>query len=76
MDLLRPDFGARSVLDRFQQVEPVVLFTVDGYRYGGKEHDRRDAVAELRAELPRCALSSTSRCSARPPPKAPSPGRT
>ncbi|HEX5566295.1 MAG TPA: AMP-binding protein, partial [Streptomyces sp.] len=32
-----PDFGARSVLDRFQQVEPVVLFAVDGYRYGGKE---------------------------------------
>ncbi|KND26739.1 acetoacetate--CoA ligase [Streptomyces acidiscabies] len=47
-----PDFGARSVLDRFQQVEPVVLFTVDGYRYGGKEHDRREAVAELRRELP------------------------
>ncbi|GAA2097889.1 acetoacetate--CoA ligase [Streptomyces albiaxialis] len=47
-----PDFGARSVLDRFQQVEPVVLFTVDGYRYGGKEHDRADVVAELRRELP------------------------
>jgi acetoacetyl-CoA synthetase len=47
-----PDFGARSVLDRFQQVEPVVLFTVDGYRYGGKEHDRRRTVAELRRELP------------------------
>lgn len=47
-----PDFGARSVLDRFQQVEPVVLFTVDGYRYGGKEHDRVDVVAELRRELP------------------------
>ncbi|WP_433859828.1 acetoacetate--CoA ligase [Streptomyces kronopolitis] len=47
-----PDFGARSVLDRFQQIEPVVLFTVDGYRYGGKEHDRRDTVAALRAELP------------------------
>ncbi|MEU3370297.1 acetoacetate--CoA ligase [Streptomyces sp. NPDC006660] len=47
-----PDFGARSVLDRFQQVEPVVLFTVDGYRYGGKEHDRGDVVAELRRELP------------------------
>ncbi|GAA2594530.1 acetoacetate--CoA ligase [Streptomyces axinellae] len=47
-----PDFGARSVLDRFQQVEPVVLFTVDGYRYGGKEHDRRETVSELRAELP------------------------
>ncbi|WP_432067996.1 acetoacetate--CoA ligase [Streptomyces sp. C10-9-1] len=47
-----PDFGARSVLDRFQQVEPVVLFTVDGYRYGGKEHDRTATVAELRDELP------------------------
>ncbi len=47
-----PDFGARSVLDRFQQIEPVVLFTVDGYRYGGKEHDRRDVVAELRGALP------------------------
>ncbi|WP_340556209.1 acetoacetate--CoA ligase [Streptomyces sp. GSL17-111] len=47
-----PDFGARSVLDRFQQVEPVVLFAVDGYRYGGKEHDRARTVAELRAELP------------------------
>lgn len=47
-----PDFGARSVLDRFQQVEPVILFAVDGYRYGGKQHDRRDTVAELRAELP------------------------
>ncbi|OEV31273.1 acetoacetyl-CoA synthetase [Streptomyces nanshensis] len=47
-----PDFGARSVLDRFQQVEPAVLFTVDGYRYGGKEHDRRETVAELRRELP------------------------
>ncbi|MCB5182953.1 acetoacetate--CoA ligase [Streptomyces antimicrobicus] len=47
-----PDFGARSVLDRFQQVEPVVLFTVDGYRYGGKEHDRREVVAELRRDLP------------------------
>jgi acetoacetyl-CoA synthetase len=47
-----PDFGARSVLDRFQQVEPVVLFTVDGYRYGGKTHDRTAVVAELRAGLP------------------------
>ncbi|MDH6109023.1 acetoacetyl-CoA synthetase [Kitasatospora sp. MAP12-15] len=47
-----PDFGARSVLDRFQQIEPAVLFAVDGYRYGGKAHDRTDVVAELRRELP------------------------
>lgn len=47
-----PDFGARSVLDRFQQVEPAVLFAADGYRYGGKDHDRTATVAELRRELP------------------------
>jgi len=47
-----PDFGARSVLDRFQQLEPVLLFAVDGYRYGGKEHDRSAVVDELRRELP------------------------
>ena len=47
-----PDFGARSVLDRFQQLEPVLLFAVDGYRYGGKAHDRSAVVAELRRELP------------------------
>ncbi|WP_406289847.1 acetoacetate--CoA ligase [Embleya sp. NBC_00896] len=47
-----PDFGARSVLDRFQQIEPVVLIVVDGYRYGGKEIRRTEVVAELRAGLP------------------------
>ncbi|GLW73286.1 acetoacetate-CoA ligase [Kitasatospora phosalacinea] len=47
-----PDFGARSVLDRLQQIEPTVLFAVDGYHYGGKDHDRTGVVAELRRELP------------------------
>jgi acetoacetyl-CoA synthetase len=47
-----PDFGTRSVLDRFAQIEPVVLVAVDGYRWGGKPYDRRDVVAELRAALP------------------------
>lgn len=47
-----PDFGARSVLDRFQQLEPAALITVDGYHYGGKNHDRTEVVAELRRELP------------------------
>ncbi|GAB3353626.1 acetoacetate--CoA ligase [Modestobacter lapidis] len=47
-----PDFGTRSVLDRFAQIEPVVLVAVDGYRWGGRPHDRRDVVAELRAALP------------------------
>ncbi|RFU20167.1 acetoacetate--CoA ligase [Geodermatophilus marinus] len=47
-----PDFGTRSVLDRFAQIEPTVLVAVDGYRFNGREHDRRDVVAELRAALP------------------------
>jgi acetoacetyl-CoA synthetase len=47
-----PDMGATSVLDRFRQIEPKVLFAVDGYRYGGKEFDRRETVRQLIAELP------------------------
>jgi len=47
-----PDFGPASVVDRFAQIEPKVLFAVDGYRYGGKDFDRRDTVAQLQAEMP------------------------
>ena len=46
------DYSAKAALDRFGQLEPVVLFTADGYRYGGKTHDQRDDVAALRAGLP------------------------
>src|ERR687886_232002 len=47
-----PDFGARSVVDRFAQIEPKVLLTVDGYRYAGKDFDRCPVVEGLRAEMP------------------------
>jgi acetoacetyl-CoA synthetase len=47
-----PDFGARSVVDRFAQIEPKVLFCVDGYRYNGKDFDRRDVIAGLQREMP------------------------
>ncbi len=47
-----PDLGPTSVIDRFRQIAPKVLFAVDGYRYGGKPHDRREVVAELIAQLP------------------------
>jgi acetoacetyl-CoA synthetase len=47
-----PDFGTRSVLDRFAQIEPTVLVAVDGYRWNGRAYDRRDVVAELRTALP------------------------
>jgi acetoacetyl-CoA synthetase len=47
-----PDFGPASVVDRFAQIEPRVLFAVDGYRYGGKDFDRRETLAELQAAMP------------------------
>ncbi|WP_106096764.1 acetoacetate--CoA ligase [Pseudonocardia dioxanivorans] len=47
-----PDFGARAVHDRFAQIEPTVLFAVDGYVYGGKRFDIRENVAALRGQLP------------------------
>ena len=47
-----PDFGSRSVLDRFTQIEPSVLIAVDGYNYGGKLFDRREVVQQLQASLP------------------------
>ncbi len=47
-----PDFGAGSVTDRFAQIEPKVLLAVDGYRYGGKDFDRTETVAALRAAMP------------------------
>ena len=47
-----PDFGAGSVVDRIQQIEPKVLLTVDGYRYGGKDYDRTEVVARLQQDIP------------------------
>ena len=47
-----PDFGPGSVVDRFAQIEPKVLFTVDGYRYGGKDFNRLDTVAEIAGQIP------------------------
>ena len=46
-----PEFGARSVIDRFGQIEPKVLLAIDGYRYGGRDFDRRDAVDAIAAEI-------------------------
>jgi acetoacetyl-CoA synthetase len=46
-----PDFGTRSVIDRFTQIGPRVLFAVDGYSYGGKSFDLRPAVGQLQRSL-------------------------
>ncbi|MFK7959059.1 MAG: acetoacetate--CoA ligase [Phycisphaerales bacterium] len=42
-----PDFGVKGVLDRFARIEPAVLFTADGYSYGGKKFDSREKVAGI-----------------------------
>jgi acetoacetyl-CoA synthetase len=47
-----PDFGPRSLVDRFSQVEPTVLLGVDGYSYGGRTFDTRPTLAEVRGALP------------------------
>ena len=47
-----PDFGVRSVIDRFAQIGPRVLLAVDGYRYGGREHDRLEVVRALQEAMP------------------------
>jgi acetoacetyl-CoA synthetase len=48
-----PEFGPRGVIDRFGQIDPVVLFTVDGYRHRGNAVDRSAEVAAIRDALPR-----------------------
>jgi acetoacetyl-CoA synthetase len=47
-----PEFGPRSVIARFGIVEPKVLLTVAGYRYGERPVDRRAEAATIRAALP------------------------
>ncbi|MEM0074960.1 MAG: acetoacetate--CoA ligase [Conexivisphaerales archaeon] len=46
------DFGVPSALDRFSQIEPKVLVTVDGYIYAGKKYDRTEHVARMVQSLP------------------------
>ncbi|NKY48665.1 acetoacetate--CoA ligase [Nocardia vermiculata] len=46
------DYSAKAALDRLGQLEPAVLVTTDGYRFGGKEHDKTGDIATLRAGLP------------------------
>lgn len=47
-----PDFGSHTVIDRFKQIEPKVLIAVDGYRYGGKDFNRLETVAEIEKAIP------------------------
>ncbi len=52
-----PEFGVRSVIDRFRQIEPAVLLAVDGYVYGGRRYDLSDTLVRLREGLPGTAAT-------------------
>ena len=60
-----PDFGTHGVLDRFGQIEPVVLFAADSYLYGGKRFDCLERLDEIRAGLPTLAGDGRGRRRAR-----------
>jgi acetoacetyl-CoA synthetase len=47
-----PDFGVEGVIDRFGQIEPVLLFALSSYPYGGKRFDCRDRLTEIVPRLP------------------------
>src|SRR5690606_30834145 len=47
-----PEMGVSVVVDRFQQIQPKVMFAVESYRYNGKEYDRSTIVADLLKNLP------------------------
>jgi acetoacetyl-CoA synthetase len=47
-----PDFGAEGTIGRLSQLEPTVLIAADGYHWNGKDIDRSEVVAQLRANLP------------------------
>jgi acetoacetyl-CoA synthetase len=47
-----PDFGLNAVIDRFAQIEPVVLFTIDEYTYNGKTFDKKEINESLIKALP------------------------
>ncbi len=47
-----PEFGVRTVVDRFAQIAPKAVFATDGYRFGGKDFDRRAEIGQIVAGLP------------------------
>jgi len=48
-----PEFGSRTVIERFAQIEPTILFAVDSYRFGGKLFERESEVRQIMAALPK-----------------------
>ena len=46
-----PDFGVRTVIDRFAQIEPALFVAADGYTYNGKAHRRTDEIRQIAAQI-------------------------
>ena len=64
------DYGAPGAAARFAQLEPVLLFAADGYRWNGREHDRRAAADELLDALPTVRHTVRVPCLGLPTPPA------
>ena len=47
-----PEFGTKTVIERFAQIEPDLIFVCDGYHFGGKSFDRGQEVQQIVAALP------------------------
>jgi acetoacetyl-CoA synthetase len=47
-----PEFGVKTVVERFAQIEPKLIFAADGYRFGGKDFDRCGDVRAITDALP------------------------
>jgi acetoacetyl-CoA synthetase len=47
-----PEFGVQTVIDRFSQIEPKLIFASNGYRFGGKDYDRIDDLTRITESLP------------------------
>ncbi len=63
-----PEFGVKTVVERFGQIEPKILFAVDGYRFAGKDFQREAEVRHIVEQLPSLRMSSGCPISIRRPP--------
>ncbi len=47
-----PDFGFKGVFDRFGQIKPKVLFTINSYQYNGRQFSALERINQLTREIP------------------------
>lgn len=46
-----PDFGTKSIIDRFEQIEPHIFIAVNGYQYNGRLYDTTEAVSKIKNSI-------------------------